>query len=310
MRPKDIVRGAALKEALKKFSLATRPLPGLGSLGTIDSLVEQIVESMRRIEYVRLIHRMPHDPACGDPASDLFDPLIAASLAGRNGQVDEACWLVFLSVHFGKHRRSGWRLVRAVYGALGSSQRWDWERISSHPAAFGHWLQLHEARLRELGVGFGNHRKYESLKPGPRGTATAIESYVAWVHPHGDHAGLVSEARKMVGGNPGKLFDHLYSSMGGVMRFGRMAKFDFLTMLGKLELAAIEPAIPYLSGATGPLRGARLLFGGTPAAAIAYRTLDEWVAELGAGLGAGMQVMEDALCNWQKSPDRFIAFRG
>jgi hypothetical protein len=27
-------------------------------------------------------------------------------------------------------------------------------------------------------------------------------------------------------------------------------------------------------------------------------------------LGVGMAVMEDALCNWQKSPDRFVHFKG
>ena len=31
--------------------------------------------------------------------------------------------------------------------------------------------------------------------------------------------------------------------------------------------------------------------------------------ELGADLGVGMQVLEDALCNWQKSPDRFTPSR-
>jgi hypothetical protein len=31
---------------------------------------------------------------------------------------------------------------------------------------------------------------------------------------------------------------------------------------------------------------------------------------LEADLGVGMQAMEDALCNWQKSPRRFVHFKG
>jgi Alpha-glutamyl/putrescinyl thymine pyrophosphorylase clade 3 len=70
--------------------------------------------------------------------------------------------------------------------------------------------------------------------------------------------------------------------------------------------AAILPGLPYLKGSSGPLNGARLLFGRNEPA----ETLDLWVAQLGESLGVGMQELEDALCNWQKSPDRFVPFRG
>ena len=98
--------------------------------------------------------------------------------------------------------------------------------------------------------------------------------------------------------------------MAQVQSFGRTARFDYLTMVGKLGLAAIEPGIPYLVSATGPLKGARLLFGGSPTATLSAKDLDKSVADLGGALGFGMQAAEDALCNWQKSPGKFIAFRG
>lgn len=311
MRPKDAARGAAIKTALLAFHQRSHRLPGIQPAGAPDSLVEQIVESMRRIEYVKLIHRKPHCAVRGDPASEFFDPLMAASFAQRAGAIDEACWLVFLSVHFGKNRKAGWRLVRDVYGALGGQNKWDWTHVSADPRAFAQWLRSNQAGLKPDGVvRFGNHRKYESIGPGSRGTAKVVDSYVRWVLPHGDHIGLVREARRSVGNNPGALFDHLYRSMDSVLSFGRMARFDYLTMLGKLDLAPIEPGIPYLNGATGPLKGARLLFGGALSASLPFRTLDPLVAELGAHLGVGMQVMEDALCNWQKSPRVFAPFRG
>jgi hypothetical protein len=107
-----------------------------------------------------------------------------------------------------------------------------------------------------------------------------------------------------------RAFDKLYQSMNVVRRFGRTGKFDYLAMVGKLDLAAIAPASAYLMGSGGPTRGARLLFGNGPGAPIGNRQLDEALIALNNSLGIGMQALEDALCNWQKSPTLFTAFRG
>ena len=94
--------------------------------------------------------------------------------------------------------------------------------------------------------------------------------------------------------------------MNGIARFGRVAKFDYLAMVASLGLANIEPDSTYLKGSTGPLEGARLLFGDKRTTG----QLENWLVELGDHLGVGMQVLEDALCNWQKSPHVFVPFRG
>src|SRR5258708_32589044 len=107
-------------------------------------------------------------------------------------------------------------------------------------------------------------------------------------------------------GDPERAFDNLYQSIESVSCFGRTARFDYLPMVGKLRLAAIDPPSTYMAGATGPVRGARLLFGSNENAT----TLDRWLAELDTQLNVGMQVLEDALCNWQKSPEVFTPFRG
>jgi hypothetical protein len=98
--------------------------------------------------------------------------------------------------------------------------------------------------------------------------------------------------------------------MESVYRFGRLGKFDYLTMLGKLALAPVEPGSAYMTGATGPVAGARLLFSGDPKADLSALWLDARLVDLDAYLGVGMQVLEDALCNWQKNPTRFRRFRG
>ena len=93
--------------------------------------------------------------------------------------------------------------------------------------------------------------------------------------------------------------------MTAVKRFGRTARFDYLTMIGKLGLGNIQPGSAYLLESTGPLKGARLLFGPATRA-----TLETLTVQLGNRLDVGMQVMEDSLCNWQKSPGIFKPFRG
>lgn len=98
--------------------------------------------------------------------------------------------------------------------------------------------------------------------------------------------------------------------MNNVISFGRTAKFDYLTMIGKLGFAPIEPGSTYMQGSTGPFKGAVLLFSGHTTAALSRADLDAWLIQLEAHLHVGMQVMEDALCNWQKSPGVFRPFRG
>jgi hypothetical protein len=44
--------------------------------------------------------------------------------------------------------------------------------------------------------------------------------------------------------------------------------------------------------------------------AISAPDLEAALGELDERLHVGMQVLEDALCNWQKSPAQFVSFRG
>lgn len=312
MRPRDQARADKIEDQLIKFAESVMPLPGIESKDTRKVLVEQLIESIRRIEFVHFIRDHPIDPKRADPASEIFDPIRAAVFHMRNGEYDEAFWLVFLFVHFGKHEKDGWRLVRDIYGALGGTP-WTWSRVSAAPDLFRAWLEKNEITLRADGISrrFGNHRKYESLSASsPAGTAAVVESYVKWVGPSHSHQKLIQNAHVKVGQNPREVFAHLYASMSVVRRFGRLGKFDFLAMLGKIGLAPVEPNSAYLSEATGPLRGARLLFGGDVLCQLSAREAETALSQLDAVLGLGMQVLEDALCNWQKSPKRFVSFRG
>lgn len=231
----------------------------------------------------------------------------------QQGNLDEAFWLIFLFVHFGKHKIGSWRLIQNVYGQLHSNQLWNWETIKLNPEAFRIWLAHNKIRLQETSCGFGNHRKYETLDAyHPLGTAAVFQSYIEWVNEHQSHSQMMADAKEVVGNDPKKLFNYLYKSMSSVVRFGRTAKFDYLTMVGKLELEIIEPNSAYLNEATGPKRGANLLFGGSTHAGIPLKKLEANLKELNDHLQLyfGWQVLEDSLCNWQKSPDQYVYFKG
>ncbi len=313
VRPKDRHCADALDAALAEFDAQVRRLPGIQSVARRQSFLEQLIESIHRVRYVAVIRGRPLSPLRGDPRSDLFDPLKAAILRGREGNIEEAFWLVFIFVHFGRSARTGWRLARDIYGSLGANRAWDWLRIRADTASFRRWLAAQQSALQG-GDGitrrFGNHRKYQSLDArSTNGTGAAVETYVRWVNPPRTHQELMEEARRESGNDPRQTFRHLYNSMDAVASFGRTAKFDYLTMIAKLGLARIEPDSTYMQGATGPLTGARLLFGNSSGTA---PLLERWLVDLEAHLPLdfGMQVLEDSLCNWQKSPEMFIPFRG
>jgi hypothetical protein len=307
IRPKDRAAVAGIDAGLDAFARAHGNLPGIATRERREALKEQLLESIHRVSYVQAILGRPISPRRADPVDEMFDPLKAAILHQRSGNIEESFWLVFLFVHFGRSSRGGWRYVREVYGRLGDGGRWDWASVSADPAAFRAWLHAHQDQIRRPGAGFGNHRKRESLDAeSAKGTGAVVESYVGWVAPPRTHQEMITQAANQSGNNPEDTFDCLYNSMDAVVRFGRLARFDYLSMLGKLGLANIIAGRPYLDGSSGPRKGAALLFGGNESA----ERLDAKVVELDQELHVGMQVLEDGLCNWQKSPDRFVPFRG
>jgi hypothetical protein len=286
--------------------VGTWPLPGIEEEDARECFVAQVIDSVRRVKYYFTIGSRDISENRINPVSHAFDPLRAAIFHKQRGNINEAFWLAFLSVHFGRNLQTRWRLLTDVYRGLGNSIRWDWDTIVGHVGEFREWLDASEFELKLTGK-FGNHRKYENCSGSkPRGTGAAIASYVAWVGPNHDHVEMINRAKDSVGDNPRELFDFLYQNMN-VTTFGRMGKFDYLTTIGKLGLVDIEPGNTYLKGATGPWKGVKVLFGNYDS-----DLLDGLLEELERRLSFpfGMQVLEDAICNWQKNPSMYKYFKG
>lgn len=308
MKDRDRVRGERFDTSLATYAVREHALPGIADPAARGTFLAQLIDSLHRVEYPRRLLERPISVRRTDPGDEeLFDPVRAAIYHVRQGNYDEACWLVFLFVTYGKAKRTGWRLIRDVYGRLGHGGRWDWATVAASPRAFAEWIVARAETLWPKGTPrpFGAHRQHETVAP----TGRSVETYVAWIGAAG-HRAKFNTAVAANGGDPRRTFDALYRDMDSVHRFGRLGKFDYLTMLSKLDLAPIEPGSTYMAGATGPVAGARLLFGGDRVANMTVHRLDAQLADLDAHLGVGMQVLEDALCNWQKSPTRFRPFRG
>lgn len=303
--PEKERRAEELEAQLVEFHKEQMPLVGVAPVENRLAFVAQLIDSIQRVEYVHTIAQRNLSPARADAASRMFDPIRAAVLK-KGADIEEACWLVFLATHCGRHLRTEWLLARELYGAYEQND-WSWDRVSADTDAYGEWLAENHGILRGK---FGNHRKYESLKPGPSGTGTVVSSYAEWIQEYGSHAQMFSQAFAAADGNRRRAFGLLYDQMRAVRRFGRTGRFDYLTMLAKVGLAGIEADSTYLHEATGPLKGARLLFDGQIDSKTGPRVLEAKVAALDRHLNVGMQVLEDSICNWQKSPNAYQPFRG
>lgn len=284
---------------------AVQGLLGIPTQPAVDALSLQFVASLRREAYYRLVQAKQIAPTRADPNCPSFDAERAVAYHLQQGDIDEAGWLLFLMTHFARHGQTGWRRLQDVYGHLGQG-RWGWRTVTGNPDAFYRWLSAH---WQQLGGGFGNHRKYESLRPTARRPfAAVVAAYLAWIGPAG-HAACFAQAVRSIGNDPHVIFDGLYQSLT-IISFGRLAKFDYLMLVARYGLAPISPGSAYLDGATGPTRGARLLVDGRVDGPSSTRALQAALDVLDRRLQVGMEVMEDALCNWQKSPNRFVHYKG
>ncbi|MCP8687283.1 hypothetical protein MRS74_06875 [Marinobacterium sp. OS208] len=261
------------------------------------------------MEFIYTIADRPVSQEYSNPYSDIFDPLKAAIFHRNSQNINEAFWLTFLAIHFGKNLKKGWKLVREFYGSLGNDNNiWTWDRITKNQDYFNNWININYI---SFSGSYGNHRKYETLKPEKkRSPSNVISTYIEWAG--NNHERLIQDTRNNEI-NPRVAFEALYKSMSNVASFGRTAKFDYLTMIAKLELTNIEPGKTFMTGATGPVKGARLLFGNSAKANISCAILEHQLSILEQQLSLGkmgMQVLEDSLCNWQKSPSAYKHFRG
>jgi hypothetical protein len=285
--------------------MAATKLQGLSSNERIESFVYQIVASLRREDYYQIVRSRPVSILRTNPHYNSFNAEAAVAYHVSCGNDEEAYWLIFLMTCFGKNLHSGWDRLRDFYGACGADI-WSWARVASSQYEVLAWYDKHWAGI---GGAFGNHRKYETLNPKScRSFRVALIDYCNLVSVDGQAAFFKRIVRRS-GNNPEKIFQLAFDSLH-VTSFGRLAKFDYLTLVNRFGLAPLSAGHAYLQGATGPTRGAKLLFDDNVNSRTKLSELQKKLDTLDQFLEVGMVVLEDSLCNWQKSPDKFLHFRG
>lgn len=307
-RIKNLDKYNEISSLLDTFSREKFHLHGLTSAELKHVLILQIIDSIRRVEYLRLTSMRAKSASLFTPYSGSFEPFGGSAALLKKQRTDDAYWLVYLATHFGKHKIDGWNLLEDFYGRFRQGGSWTWSQASADPFAIANWLKEIYPNITQSGRTrrFGNHRKFETLKPGPKGTGYAVASYIQWIKQYGSHQNLILHAQRNVGQNPADVYAFLYKELDAVAKFGRLGKFDFLCNLSNLLIAPIIPDKAYIAGSTGPKDGAKLLLGDQ----FNNTDLELSCASLSEHLNVSPQVVEDALCNWQKSPNSYMFFRG
>jgi len=223
------------------------------------------------------------------PITDILFWIRKADAQGNSGEV---LWRTFLAGHFGRSTAltpDAEQSAGKLLCAFGSAPCWTWKRVSSSPDILRQWLNERRDQVKSLR--FGNHRKYESHKPPI--LYRVVSSFLEWVK---DNGGTPSSAFKtMIDGAAEASFDSLYHSLRHVFRFGRTGTFDLLCLLGDLDILPVRPGSCYLIGSTGPLMGARKLWGRKKP-----QELNRLADSTARALKVPFDVFEDALCMWQK----------
>jgi alpha-glutamyl/putrescinyl thymine pyrophosphorylase-like protein len=208
--------------------------------------------------------------------------------------VVEALWRGFLAGHFGRSSADNPRKIQSaakILCAFGACPSWTWDRVSSEPDSLKSWLAKNCKNLRLLG--FGNHRKYESQKP--LILYNVILSFLDWAKDNGGT--LASSFRTSISESLEEKFDLLYHSLSdGLFRFRRTGAFDLLCLLGDMGILAVRPGSCFLPGSTGPLKGAKKLWGRRRRP----QELSDLADATARTLKIQFDVFEDALCMWQK----------
>ena len=267
---------------------------------TYEVLALQLIESEEANARIQALLNSEIDPESINPESDKFDP-IKAIISLRHTNYDEACWLSFLLIYTDDSAQTEWAFMKKLYGGEGLNLQspLTWQLLNEQPS-------LNE-RLEALAVSlsqsypkpkFGHHRAYESLSHLP----IVFSSYVDFIDEQGGHKALFRPVDNAL--DRQQYFKLLYDLIRqNIYRFGRLSTYEYLCLLGKLGLAEVAPDSCYIAEASGPKRGAKLLFG-----MLSNEQLDEHAVGLADYLEIGYQEMEAALCHWQKSPERFIKY--
>lgn len=265
---------------------------------TLETLSKQTNDSIRRISIYRN-YKDRADNAVKDkiPFSHTSNPFV---LAQRNDlSTSTKVWIIFLATYFGKSDTSGWKLFnRAAFD--GNYELISFEKVVKDVNKYFNYLQSFDFFE---GTKYSNHRKYtkKSLL-GEKGVFNSMD--------------YITNNIKDFTQKDRLSFNDAYLRSQKIPSFGRLSAFDFTSSLVKCSLNVEEPKSMYAENSTGPMQALKLILDLTKSINTSRDARIKLSYDLvrffeeNSDIFMTGQVLEDAICNWQKKPDEYRYFRG
>lgn len=263
----------------------------------LNILAKQTFDSIRRIQIYET-YKIRANQAVKDKKSFIHtsNPFILAQRSDLNSQ--NRAWIVYLATYFGKSNKSKWALFhRATFNQDQSIIKFD--QIQADLDNYFKYLSSFDFFQD---CDYSNHRKFTAKKLlGSKGLFRSMEYFV-------NNIELYSSKDEME-------FHKMYLLSQKTPSFGRLAGFDFTSSLVKCGFKIEEPKSMYADHSTGPLQALELLLKLTKnnSSKASQKQLSsdlmEWFLKNSKIFMTG-QVLEDAICNWQKDTRKHIRYIG
>ncbi len=263
----------------------------------LNILARQTNDSIRRIEIYESYKRRALQAV--NEKQDFIHTSIPYVLAQRSdlSQINKV-WVLYIATYFGKSSKSKWELFnRATFDNKRSIMLF--ENIQQDLSKYLNYLSSFNFFD---GCTYSNHRKFTTKRlTGEKGVFGSMEYFVKNVDQY-------SVENKMD-------FHSMYKLAEKIPNFGRLAAFDFSSSLVKCGLNIEEPQSMYAEHSTGPLDAIDLLLrltnhkSSSNAKFKLCSDLMRWFQE-NTNIFMTGQVLEDALCNWNKNTAAYIKYIG
>lgn len=264
----------------------------------INVLSHQTIDSIRRINiYQAYAMKARRAEELNLPFFHTSNPFTLSQRSSIG--IDSKVWYIYLATYFGKSNKSKWKLFNKTAFKADKSLI-EFKEIKLNRLHYYTYLRNIDLFNN---ANFSNHRKYtkKSLE-GRKGLIYSIDYFLDNIDKY-SHSNLVE-------------FDVVFSYAMKIPNFGRMAAFDFTSSLCKCNLNINDPISMYHENSTGPLKAlADILILAkckdvSKSAQIDFgNDLLAWFLEH-SKIQIVAQVLEDTICNWQKSPRKYQRYFG
>jgi len=287
-----------IKELEKLWGQAINEILGKNIDGNkLNILANQTFDSIRRIQIYE-IYEIRAREAVKEKKSFKYtsNPFVLAQRSDLSNQ--DKVWYIYLATYFGKSNKSKWELFnRATFHRDGSIIKFnqiqaDLDKYFKYLVSFDFFLNCN----------YSNHRKFTAKTlTGGNGVFKSMEYFVK-------NVGLYTPQYEID-------FHDMYLLSQKIPSFGRLAGFDFTSSLTKCGLNVKEPTSIYANHSTGPLEALELLLKLTnnDVSKASQKKLGidlmDWFLK-NSKIYMTAQVLEDAICNWQKDTVKYIRYTG